>query len=282
MRRTTVIALSLACMVTLACCGESGGPALPTAEPPAPESGSPAAPVPAPSPAGEAALEDRPRIPEDAPEGVDYDFRFSERYDDRIDDDFALTFPAGIDTGLDRNTLSLLERYQTDAPADREEVSDGDGMVPHKYKWYRYSFDSCGSLSVVTDFYEPDGREYISFFQTDLRGAQTNLGIGVGSSEAELLSCYPDSLFYVDREEAEPALTPPGEGIALDPDFDYAYVWQPFTGETNDIRDITFYITGGEITCIELVEPYELRYVYGFDREVGLRRAADRRTELLK
>ncbi|MGN0710751.1 MAG: hypothetical protein ACI4LO_03240 [Anaerovoracaceae bacterium] len=45
-------------------------------------------------------------------------------------------------------------------------------------------------------------------------------------------------------------------------EFDYAYAWQPYNAENNDIRDITFYIKDGKISSIEVIKPFELRYVY--------------------
>lgn len=47
----------------------------------------------------------------------------------------------------------------------------------------------------------------------------------------------------------------------------------PFTQESNELRDITFYMKDGVVAAIEVMEPYELRYVYGYDRAAGLKYA---------
>lgn len=51
--------------------------------------------------------------------------------------------------------------------------------------------------------------------------------------------------------------------------------------ETNEIRDITFYMKDYAIAAIEIIEPYELRHVYGYDREAGLQYTEDKRGEIL-
>ncbi len=51
--------------------------------------------------------------------------------------------------------------------------------------------------------------------------------------------------------------------------------------ETNEIRDITFYMKDGRIAAMESIEPYELRHVYGYDREAGLQYTEDKRGEIL-
>ena len=69
-------------------------------------------------------------------------------------------------------------------------------------------------------------------------------------------------------------------GFRIHLSFDCAYAWQPFAVESNDIRDITFYINDGVVVAIEMMEPYELRYVYGYDRDAGLARAVENRNKL--
>ena len=205
---------------------------------------------------------DRPTVPEDVALGTEYlyDFRFSERYDARVSDVFTLTLPEGVP----QSQLSLLARYQTTAEG---ETRDGDGMVPHQYRTYRYALGS-GTLVVETDFYGPDSLEFISYLWTDLAGARTGASVGVGSREEELLAAYPQDLYYLE----------PGMGLDPESPYDCGYVYQPFTAESNDIRDITFYLQDGVVAAIEMVEPYELRYVYGYDRDRGLAQAdANRR-----
>lgn len=147
-------------------------------------------------------------------------------------------------------------------------------MTPHKYK--DYDFSNEGEVLIVkTHLYEQDEVEYINCICTNINGVKTDLGVGIGNSEKELLTAYTDALYYLEMEQVEPIY------ISLEPfplcEFDYAYAWQPFTFETNDIRDITFYIRDGIIVAIEMVEPFELRYVYGYDREVGLQQANENR-----
>lgn len=78
-------------------------------------------------------------------------------------------------------------------------------------------------------------------------------------------------------------MEPIGSSLEDAPDAggEYAYAWQPFTAETNEIRDITFYMRDGTVVAIELVEPFELRYVYGFDREMALQKADENRESIV-
>ena len=173
---------------------------------------------------------------------------------------FTLTLPEGAP----QSQLSLLARYQTTAEG---ETWDGEGMVPHQYRTYRYGLGS-GTLVVKTDFYGPDNLEFISYLWTDLVGAQTGASVGVGSGEEELLAAYPQDLYYLE----------PGMGLDPESPYDCGYVYQPFTAESNDIRDITFYLQNGVVAAVELTEPYELRYVYGYDRDWGLAQADAKRS----
>lgn len=221
---------------------------------------------------------DQPTIPDDAAVGTEYlyEFKFSERYDNCVISSFSLTFPSGTLTGTESDTLYLLSRYQNQGAPAQENIYDGDGMTPYKYKDYDFSNES-GSLFVKTHLYEPDDVEYINYICTNINGVKTNLGVGIGNSEKELLSTYTDNLYYLETEQTEPVY------FSLEPspvdEFDYAYAWQPFTPETNECRDITFYIRDGMIVAVEMVEPFELRYVYGYDREVGLQQANENRSE---
>lgn len=144
---------------------------------------------------------------------------------------------------------------------------------------------------IGTHYYEPDEVEYISYLWSDVEGTKTNKNIVVGSTEKELLSAYTDDLYYIDKGEAfsEIGLSVIGligyqegnsEELDENYDFDYAYMWQPFTSETNEIRDITFYIKGSKVVAIEMIEPYELRHVYGYDRNAGLQHTEEQRKKI--
>ncbi len=269
--RCTTAAIAIVLLLT-ACAGQT------TSDGSSPVSENAAA---SPSRPNDAPMSNRPTIPEDAPTGVEYlyDFQFSDRYDDRVSSDFSLTFPSTISTGLKNSKLSLLERYQNELVPDGEKVYDGDGMVPHKYKDYYYSFDETGWLLVKTDFYEPDSLEYISYVCTNLNDAKTDLGVGVGSTEQELLSAYTDNLYYLGNGQEEPVYSSFDEQPEFE--FDYAYAWQPFTDDNSEVRDITFYICNGIVSAVEMTEPFELRYVYGYDRDSGLQLTNEKRVKLL-
>lgn len=259
-----------AAVLSLSLLVSCGGQPLPAGSP----SVSTPAEKPTPSPAVETGV-DRPTIPENVAEGIAYlyDFRFSARYDDRVTGDFSLALPEG-------RTLSLLERYESELVPILQHCYDGDGMVPHMYQRYWYTLETGGSLLVQTDFYEPDSVEYISHLWTDTQGAETNRGVAVGSTEGALLSAYTEDLFYLGPDEAEPAIATFTEDYDTGFTFDCAYAWQPYTTETNDIRDITFYIRDGIVASIVMAEPYELRYVYGYDRDAGIQYANAQRDAL--
>jgi len=118
---------------------------------------------------------------------------------------------------------------------------------------------------------------YISTIWTNFGGARTSFGITVESSEKELLSAYTDHLFYISKEESELLPDVPDETYVLDTNFDYAYLWQPFTTENNEVRDIVFYVKEGAVSSIFMTNPFELRFVYGFDRESSLETANSKR-----
>lgn len=237
--------------------------------------------------ADEEIASDNPTVPPNTPEEIEYlyDFRFSERYDDHITDDFSIRLPEQV--GQNSDTFFLFDHYQEESTAKKEYTYSGDGMVPYAYKRYWYNLEK-GSLMIGTDSYETDHVEYISYLWSDQEGVKTNKNVAVGSTEKELLSSYTDHLYYIDRDEALSEINLSAISILGDQegntetlvegyDFDYAYMWQPFTPEKNDIRDITFYIKDGKVTAIELINPFELRQVYGYDREVGLQYTEEQR-----
>ncbi|MEA4932579.1 MAG: hypothetical protein VB071_03180 [Lawsonibacter sp.] len=236
---------------------------------------------------GEEIASDRPTVPSNTPEEMEYlyDFRFSERYDDHITDDFSIELPN--EGNLSSDTFFLFEKYKNESAATKEYTYSGDGIVPYTYKRYWYAFEK-GSLMIGTDYFETDQVEYISYLWSDKEGVKTNENVAVGSTEKELLSAYTDDLYYIDRDEALSEINlsaisilgyQEGSTETLDEayNFDYAYMWQPFTPEKNDIRDITFYIKGGKVIAIEMINPFELRHVYGYDRDAGLRYTEEQR-----
>ncbi|HZJ76773.1 MAG TPA: hypothetical protein VFC70_03585 [Oscillospiraceae bacterium] len=239
---------------------------------------------------GQEIANDGPTIPENAPEGLEYiyDFNFSEKYDNKISEDFSLVLSNKID--LPNDTLFLFEKYQNESSADavKEYLYDGDGLMPCMHKRYWNTFQDEG-LMIGTHYYEPDNVEYISYIWSNIEGARTNKNIAVGSSEKELLFAHTDDLYYIDRDEAVSGAEglstisiigyQEGNSEELDEnyDFDYAYMWQPFTPETNELRDITFYIKDGKVVAIEIVQPFELRHVYGYDRDAGLQYTEEQR-----
>lgn len=212
---------------------------------------------------------DRPTIPGVVPEGIEYlyDFTFSERYDNRVSDEFSVIIPNEMKFQDDKsvtenNKISLFEEYvSSEAPVSKYNYN-GDGMVPHSYNRYWYSFGNDENLLVETDFYEPDKREYISYFWTDIKGAMTVRNVAVGDSEDAILGAYTENLKYIDKNNAEPCIAKFDTDLDVGFEFDYAYAWQHYNAENNDIRDITFYIKNGSISSIEVIMPFELRYVY--------------------
>ncbi len=219
---------------------------------------------------------DRPTIPADVAQGIEhlYDFHFSDRYDYRITEDFSFSL-SDKDSPMS-DTLLLLDKYHNEMDSEKEYLFDGDGMVPHMYKRYWYDLVG-GNLMIGTHYYEPDNVEYISYLWSDIEGVKTNKDIAVGSTEKQLLSAYTDDLYYLDKEEAISASDGLSAIAIIEYDFDYAYMWQPFTLENNELRDITFYIKSGKVVTIEIIEPFELRHVYGYDRDAGLQYADERR-----
>lgn len=221
-----------------------------------------------------------PTIPEDVAVGTGHlDVKFAEKYDEQVTGEFAVTFPSGYWTGLRDDTVFLLGRYTLEDTPVQENTHDSDGMQPYQIRERHFTLDRIGDLYVTTDFYGPDGLEYVRCVWTDIPGTKTSTGVGIGSSEKDLLTAYPGDLYYLDKEDMEPI----GSSLEDAPDAgaEYAYAWQPFTAETNEIRDITFYMKDGTVVAIELVEPFELRYVYGFDREMALQKADENRESIV-
>jgi len=106
---------------------------------------------------------DRPTIPDNAPAGISYDFLFSERYDNKVRTDFSLYFPEKAAVGTSENDLTILDAYHSSLVPTDERMSDGEGMVPHMYKWYWYALPTDEKILVKTDFYKPDGSIYIHY-----------------------------------------------------------------------------------------------------------------------
>ena len=289
-KKTLVCALSLALLLPLAACGKPQSEQPSTSQPAAGQSSTdqsdpaagPAAQSDPDLPSGEAGTADRPTIPENVAQGMDYlyDFTFTEWYDDRRTTDFSLILPENVQLLSSGHAVELYEKYQNDTMPDYTDVLDGDGMVPHMYRRYWYSCGADQELFLETDFYEPDNVEYVSCIHTNIEGAATNRGVAVGSPESELLSAYREDLYYLDKGETEPRPAATDGKPDLGLEFEYAYTWQPFTPETNEIRDVTFYINNGKIVSIETTSPFALRYVYGYDRQAGLQAANERRAAL--
>ena len=100
----------------------------------------------------------------------------------------------------------------------------------------------------------PDDENFLSFVNylfTDMAfGPKTFRGIGVGSTEEELLSLYKEDLYYLDKEEA--MINNP-----TNHDVDYGYFYYPEDGSG---RDITFYVRDKKLVFVEMISAYERRY----------------------
>ena len=289
-KKALACTVSLALLLSLAACGKPQSEQPSASQPganqsntnqPDPAAGSPAQSAPDLSP-GETGTADRPTIPENLAEGMDYlyDFTFTERYDDRRTADFSLILPENVRLLSSGHAVEQYEKYQNDALPDYTKVLDGDFVVPHLYKRSWYSCSAGQEMFVETDFYEPDNVEYVSCIYINIEGTATNRGVAVGSPESELLSAYRENLYYIDKGETEPRIAAVEDGVPFRSVFEYAYAWQPYTPETNECRDITFYINDGKIVSIETMSPFALRYVYGYDRETGRQTADERRSAL--
>ncbi len=229
--------------------------------------------------------DDCPSVPDEIPEGTEelYDFCFSEKYDAHVTDDFSLVIMERMDSSYKK--FVLFDKFEKEQEPIKEYLYDGDGMVPYQQKKYWYNVQD-GDFLIGTDYYELDDVEYISYLCTDATDITTNRNIGVGSTENDILSAYTENLYYLDKEEA---LSETGlfmlaweyegeEEVFSDKfSFDAAYLWQPFTPETNEIRDITFYLKDEKVIAVEMIKPFELRHVYGYDRIAGLEFSNEKR-----
>lgn len=202
-----------------------------------------------------------PTIPEGIPEDMEYlfDFTFAERYDEAVDMDFSLDFSGA--EGMDADTLVLFEQYRDETGSAEVYDYSGDGMTPYSVRRYVYP----DGVIVGTHCYEADGVEYISYLWTNREGVRTAAGIGVGSTQEEIMAAYPSALYYIPGNQTEEDTIAFSELTAFELEFDHAVTWQPFTIESNELRDITFYIQDEIVTSMEVTQPFELRYVYGFD-----------------
>ena len=295
MKKALACTLSLALLLSLAACGKPQSEQPDASQPGAGQSSTGQSSTGQPDPAAGSAAQsdpdlppeeprtaDRPTIPENLAEGMDYlyDFTFTERYDDRRTADFSLILPENVQLLSSGHAVELYEKYQNEAVPDYTTVLDGDGMAPHLYKRYWYSCGAGQEMFVETDFYEPDNVEYVSCIYSNIGGVATNQGVAVGSPESELLSAYRENLYYISKGETEPRIAAVEDGVPFRSVFEYAYAWQPYTPETNECRDVTFYINDGKIVSIETISPFALRYVYGYDRETGRQTADERRAAL--
>lgn len=220
---------------------------------------------------------ERPTVPTDAAEGTEYlyDFLFRERYGAKVDKTYTFMVLNEESGSVDYYTLLMpVEGALEGAVA---ESIDGDGMTPYQLKRYKQDGPD-GSLVVGVHAYPLDEVEYISYLWTDRPEVWTDWYIGVGESEEDLLWSYwgRANLRLIKKEKAELDWMSAHSTW----DFDELYVWQPFTPENNDVRDITFYMKDRKVAAIEMTVPYELRYVYGHDAEAELQRADERRQGL--
>lgn len=206
--------------------------------------------------------EKKPTIPSGIPVDMEYlfDFSFSDRYDKNIKEDFSLEF--SDEGNFQGCRLALLEKSidKVDNTEMREYSSDGMAA----YSSMRRYFYSDGVI-IGTHRYEQDNVEYISYLWTNRPGSKTITGIEVGSTEESVMEAYPQNLYFIPEGQSEEDALSFKEADIFSLDFDYAFAWQPFTTDSNEIRDITFYLKDGKVTSIEMMQPFELRYVYGFD-----------------
>lgn len=220
-----------------------------------------------------------------------YDFTFSERYDARMKDDFSLNF-SDVSNSMQEN-YTLFDSFKDLTQTAPVILHESDDLVPpEQHKLYWYTMDN-GGLFVDTDYFELDQREYVAYLWTNIKGAETNKTVAVGSTESDLLIAYKDNLFYLDKDEAlsekrsnllsfSDFVDEHLSTLEQKNDFDYAYVWQPFTPETNDIRDLTFFMKNDMVVAIEIIKPSELRHVYGYDRKLGLQQTEEKRNKALE
>lgn len=182
---------------------------------------------------------------------------------------FFLQFPKNLDTGYQNNILSLRDPFQpAQKAAWQNSFQEGEGTYAH------YWFDLVASAQLYV--------ETIAALWTNAEGATTGRNVGVGSTERDILAAYTKDLYSIAKDAAEPLCNPSENEPVPTLDYDCAYLYQPFTPETNDVRDITFFVKNGKVTSIKISEPAELSYVYGYDHDAGLKAADDKRAELMK
>ncbi len=224
---------------------------------------------------------DKPMIPKNVHEDLHYlwDFTFSGRYVARMTDDFSLSL-AEI-TGQGQGTYTLFDHFDVEDHTIKVLSYESDNLAPpsqHNLYWF---VSQNGGLFVDTDYYELDNQAFITYLWSNCEGIHTNKGVAVGSTESNLLIAYEDDLYYLEKDEALSATRSNllsyidfiNKNLATlenKYDFEYAYIWQPFNPETNEIRDITFFMKQSKVVGIELNTPPELSHVYGYDRERGL------------
>lgn len=215
-------------------------------------------------------------------------------YAAQVTDDYSLTLPDGT-------TLRLCAPYAPLADCTREYFFDGDGMTVNDYLRHAredyslivgtayYSAERAEAIRQYwSDFgpswsYTYEGKadeEFIDYLCTNVVGAKTDRGVAVGDGESAVLTAYPEKLLYISNGTEVWNAGSGEDGDYNEPPivFDYALAWRPY--ENNDCRDITFYIKDGRVVTIEIISPYELRYVYGFDNEESDRVIAEKRAAL--
>lgn len=236
---------------------------------------------------------DKPTIPQSVHEDLHYlwDFTFSERYDARMTDDFSLTLTDK--SGQVHGTYTLFDHFNVEEQTIKVLGYESDDLTPpsqHNLYWFA---SQNGGLFVDTDYYALDNQVFIAYLWSNIEGMHTNKGVAVGSTESNLLMTYKDDLYYLEKDETLSAtrsnLLSYSEFVdrnlaTLEKkyDFEYAFVWQPFTPETNEIRDITFFMKQSKVVGIEINMPPELRHVYGYDRDRGLALTEAMRAKAIK
>lgn len=236
---------------------------------------------------------DKPTIPQNFHENLHYlwDFTFSGRYDARMTDDFSLILTDK--SGKVQGTYTLFDHFNEEEETINVLRHESDDLAPpsqHNLYWFA---SQNGGLFVDTDYYALDNQEFITYLWTNSEGMHTNKGVAVGGTESNLLRTYEDDLYYLEKDEVLSSTRSnllsyidfvDNNLATLEKkyDFEYAFVWQPFTPETNEIRDITFFMKQSKVVGIEINMPPELRHVYGYDRERGLALTEAMRVKAIK
>ena len=236
---------------------------------------------------------DIPTIPKNVHEDLHYlwDFTFSGRYEARMTDDFSLTLMDK--SGQVHGVYTLFDHFNVEEQTIKVLSYESDDLTPpsqHNLYWFE---SQNGGLFVDTDYYSLDNQVFIAYLWSNIEGMYTNKGVAVGSTESNLLLTYENDLYYLEKDETlsetRSNLLSYIEFVDLNLatlekkyDFEYAFLWQPFTPETNEIRDITFFIKQSKVIGIEINMPPELRHVYGYDRERGLALTEAMRSKAVK